>query len=662
MQLSSPSAPPDLSEFILARPEPLLSGPAGRLFFIGKRVRLADQSEYRADLLALDGEGRSVVVVLPHSGDSSLLGAALEGAGLAARWRPSRFLAALAPERRRELEGFLGGEIGSINHEQRVVIVTDSGESETLAAAKWLAEGHGIDIRCVLATPVSRGVGEQPSFQYLPLYPEPLELTTTGRRDDEAAVESEPRPVEPVAEPVAPPATDEQSPSEDFDTSQDPESQPTPSTRPSLGTAVALGLALALLIIALVLLPRFASKPPAEETPPAFAGVIADEATAQPIAGAKLYYAGHRVTTDADGRFSFEPQQGQRLLVKAPGYRRAELEDQGQETSLRLTPFEVRGVYLSAANLAKSEQLGRIEELIDGGFANSVIVGIKTPRGYLSLPVEHELARAGRQGRSSVEGDLARRVSAWKKRGAYTIAHVGVFRDDPLVSARPDLALRSRETNKIVHDASGTAWTDPASKPVRDYNVAVARAAAAAGFDEVQFDFVRYPASKLSSEGITEADLERRLANITRFLREASAVLVPENVYVAATVLGSVCTVRSAGIVGQKLEELAAEVDYICPMLYPSSFEGLATDPLENAYPLVRENLEAAAARLRGESKKLRPWLQNFPDPRDPKTPLSVAMLRSQLKAAVDARASGWMFWDPTARYTDRLREATPNP
>ena len=114
-----------------------------------------------------------------------------------------------------------------------------------------------------------------------------------------------------------------------------------------------------------------------------------------------------------------------------------------------------------------------------------------------------------------------------------------------------------------------------------------------------------------------------------------------ENVYVAATVLGSVCTMRRAGIVGQKLEELAAEVDYICPMLYPSSFKGLATDPLENAYPLVRENVEAAAARLGGESKKLRPWLQNFPDPRTPEAPLSVATLRLQLKAAADAGASG---------------------
>ena len=112
------------------------------------------------------------------------------------------------------------------------------------------------------------------------------------------------------------------------------------------------------------------------------------------------------------------------------------------------------------------------------------------------------------------------------------------------MSTHPDLALRSPETNKIVQDASGTAWTDPASKPVREYNIAVARAAAAAGFDEVRFDFVRYPASKLSSEGITEADQERWLGNITRFLREASVVLDPENVYVAATVPGSVCTIR----------------------------------------------------------------------------------------------------------------------
>ena len=665
--MPSSSATPTLSEFILARPEALFSQLNDRLFLIGKRILLAEVSDHRADLLALDAEGRGVVFVLPRPGDHSLLAVALEGAGLAARWEPARFPAALGPERRTELKKLLGGETAHINREQRVVLVSESSEGETPAAAKWLAESHGIDIRCVRATLGTSQAGGKPELQCVSVYPEAPALDRADQPREDFATLPAARPVthEATASAIA-----EKAARDEPHITEDLESPPVPLRRAHFTTAVALGSALALLVIAL-LLPDSPNAPTASVTPvevaaaprPAVAGVVADEETARPIAGAKLYYAGRRVTTAVDGRFVFEqPEAGRRLFAKAPGYRRAEHEDQGAPNTLRLTPIEVRGIYLSWGNPARPARLARVEELIDGGLINTVVVGVKSPRGYLGLPVEHELARAGRSAASAAENGLAGQVRAWKQQGVYAVAHVGVFRDRALANARPDLALRSLETHQIVRDASGTPWTDPASKPVRDYNIAVARAAAAAGFDEVQFDFVRYPASKLSAEGVRAADRERRLENITRFLREASAALAPENVYVAATVLGSVCSMRRVSFVGQKLEEIAAEVDYICPMLYPSSFAGSEADLIERAYPLVRENLEAAAARLGGDRKKLRPWLQNFPNPGNPKTPISAAALRSQLNGAVDAGASGWMFWDPATRYTNALRAAARLP
>ncbi len=541
------------------------------------------------------------------------------------------------------------------------MLVSEDSESET-PAAKWLAESHGIDIRCVRGTLGASRPGGKPELQCVSVYPEPPALDRADQPREAVAMPAPPRPI--THEAVALPASAEPTAADEPDIGEDLESSPVPLRRVHFTTAVALGSALALVAIAL-LLPDSPNAPRVSVAPvevaaaprPVLAGVVADEKTARPIRGAKLYYAGRRVTTALDGRFVFEqPEAGRRLFAKAAGYRRAEHRDQGTPDTLRLTPIEVRGIYLSWANPARPARLACVEELLDSGLLNTVVVGVKSPRGYLGLPVEHELARAGRSAAGA--GGLAGQVRDWKRQGVYVIAHIGVFRDRALANERPDLALRSLKTDQIVRDASGTPWTDPARKPVRDYNIAVARAAAAAGFDEVQFDFVRYPASKLSAEGVRAADRGRRLENITRFLREASDALAPENVYVAATVLGSVCSMRRVSFVGQKLEEIAAEVDYVCPMLYPSSFAGSEADLIERAYPLVRENLEAAAARLGGDRKKLRPWLQNFPNPSNPKTPLSAAALRSQLNGAVDAGASGWMFWDPATRYTNALRAA----
>jgi hypothetical protein len=149
----------------------------------------------------------------------------------------------------------------------------------------------------------------------------------------------------------------------------------------------------------------------------------------------------------------------------------------------------------------------------------------------------------------------------------------------------------------------------------------------------------------------------QRLETITSFLREATTALAPENVYVSASVLGSVCTMRTIGSVGQRLEEFASAVDYVCPMLYPSSFAPSRRhpEPLEKSFELVSENLVQATSRLKGLGKKLRPWLQTFSAERSSRAPLAPAFIRSQIKGVAATHASGWMLWDGTSRYGGTL-------
>jgi hypothetical protein len=389
--------------------------------------------------------------------------------------------------------------------------------------------------------------------------------------------------------------------------------------------------------------------------------MVVDRVTGRAVPGARLYYAGQSLHAGVTGSFEVEAQAHERsLLVKAPGYRqtRASLDAAGP---IRLEPLEVRGYYVSPAQMADPARRESIVELIRGTGANAVVLGVKDVNGRISVPLDHPLARELQSAGRAARIDLDRQVSAWKKEGVYTIALVALFKDNLLARTKSDLALRGIESRQPVIDADNIAWADPSAAAVRDYNLAVAEAAALAGFDEIHFDFIRYPSEGRSTEGGGRAEYQRRLNTLVGFLSDADKLLAPHNVYVSASVFGSVCVMPRASVIGQKLEEFAEHVDYLAPMLYPSYFEPgkRFPVPLRHAYQLVHESLLRAAQRIEGRSVKLRPWLQNFPDRASPNVPLHAHSIFGQVKAAEDARTSGWMLWDARGLYRNTTEAIT---
>ena len=389
---------------------------------------------------------------------------------------------------------------------------------------------------------------------------------------------------------------------------------------------------------------------------PMITGVVEDSATQLPIADVTLYYAGEQGRTGSSGEFQFQRQPGQNMvLAKAVGYRQTQLDISQSHGPLRLQPLEVRAIYLSHKNLGKPGRRKHVLNLIRDTGSNAIVVDIKDGRGQLNLPVNHALARDIGALDQLPPLDLTETVATWKAEGIYTIARIALFRDNRLGTARPELALRSPKTKKLIRDVGRVVWTNPSSSLVQDYNMEVAKAAAKAGFDEIQFDFVRYPAAKLILEGVSLAEKRRRVATISGFLRQVTSTLRPYNVYVGATVLGSVCSTTQLGALGQHLEEVAAAVDYVSPLLYPSSFRPAADYPMtpKYSYEVAHQNLEQAVARLGGNSKKLRPWLQNFPASRQ--EPPSAEAIRAQVRGTRNAQTSGWMLRDPRNRYLNTL-------
>ena len=626
--------------------------------------------------------------------DQDALNQAIVSASLIAGWKPEDFKSYLGEQRAAELAEFLTIEIDQINQRQRIIVLSEHYAPETLASSEWLGRNQGVDISCLhlamyrdidagdrylTCTEQSPGRGLSDAAGAAWDDAEATLPGATGAASDalhpeivgESASHGQPAPPVKQASPPVPPAPYSEPPVEAGYGDKRFKFIPRPWMALSAAVAIIV-LAAAVMTDGLFTRESGSANPVAASTlepelplqPMLISGTLEDSATGQPIPGASVYYASQRSTTDEAGRFQFSrgPVEAD-VLVRAAGYRQAELSPDDSLVA-RLEPFEVRAVYLSQAAMEAPDRFERVQNLLRQTHLNSVIVAVKGPRGHLSLETHHPLASDGGGRRGLPNRSPAGEVKRWQQEGIYTIAYIALFRDHSLAAARPELALRSLRTRQIIRDASGMGWTNPAAEDVRGYNIAVAKAAAAAGFDEIQFDFARYPVTPLSAEGVSSEVRRQRLETIVSFLREATAALAPYNVFVGASVLGSVCTIRKVGSFGQRLEEFASAADYVSPMLYPSSFRPSSRhpEPLEKSFELVSENLAQAISRLGGNSRKLRPWLQNFPDGAAPRIPLSPKTIRSQVQAATDAQAGGWMLWDATSRYRNTLEALVDNP
>jgi hypothetical protein len=238
-----------------------------------------------------------------------------------------------------------------------------------------------------------------------------------------------------------------------------------------------------------------------------------------------------------------------------------------------------------------------------------------------------------------------------------------VFKDNPLAEHRRDLAVKT-VAGRSWRDREDLAWTDPFRRGIWDYNIALAAEAASHGFDEIQFDYVRFP----DAEGLAYAQASTattRERTIEGFLAEARRRLIPYNVFLAADVFGYVCWNLDDTGIGQRLETLVAHLDYISPMLYPSSFRfGIPgyPNPVAHPYDIVFRTLGRARDRTGLPPARFRPWLQAFGDYAFDQRLFGAVEIRAQINAAERFGSNGWMLWNPRNVYsrealTERSRD-----
>lgn len=313
----------------------------------------------------------------------------------------------------------------------------------------------------------------------------------------------------------------------------------------------------------------------------------------------------------------------------------------------------VKGVYLSAASASLPERVQQFLHLVERTEINAVVIDVKTDWGTLAYPSVLPLAReAGTL--DPIQLDLPALLRAFKERGAYTIARVVTFKDNVLPRRRPDLAVQ-RAGGGLWQDYKGLTWLNPYSRAAWDYVVGVAREVAQLGFDEIQFDYVRFPSDgPMASAAYPGQDGRRREQVIGDFLAYAREQLAPLGVWVAADIFGIVLSVPDDQGIGHLLEEVARGPDVLSPMVYPSHYApgnlGLA-NPNSEPYETVKRALADAQRRLRYRYPDLviRPWLQDF----SWGWPYGPAEVRAQIRAAYENGLDGWMLWNAANVYTE---------
>lgn len=383
---------------------------------------------------------------------------------------------------------------------------------------------------------------------------------------------------------------------------------------------------------------------------------VVDHHTGQAIAGAVVTLDGENLNPDPQGLFPLT-KAGGTVKARAHGYNRAEqaLPDPlpAGPLEVKLSPFTPKALYLSFYGVGSKALRGPAMKLIEETELNALVIDVKGDRGMIpyrsSVPLATEV---GGQKIITVR-DAEGLMALFKEKGVYTIARIVVFKDNLLASARPDLAVKT-PSGEPWRDRESLAWVDPFRKEVWDYNIQIAVEAAKLGFDEIQFDYVRFPDSHSPrfSQPSTE---EARVKAITGFLQEARSKLAPYNVFTAADIFGYVCWNLNDTDIGQKLDPIASAVDYLSPMLYPSGFQfGIPgfRNPVQNPYEIVYLSLKKAQERTKISPLRFRPWLQAFKDYAFDRRQFNGKELRDQISASEKFGSQGWMLWNPVNQYT----------
>ncbi len=318
--------------------------------------------------------------------------------------------------------------------------------------------------------------------------------------------------------------------------------------------------------------------------------------------------------------------------------------------------YEVRAIYLTGLMAGSDHGVQLIRRWRQVG-GNAVVFDIKDSDGSISIPFQHDLAPVRHHPPIRNTNKFVHFLHA---NGMRAIARIALFRDEDLVTHHPELAVRSRKSGGPWRENGKLVWTDPSQPDVQNYELALADHVADAGVDEIQFDYVRFPAEGEQADAHFHFETAhpgwKRSDVIADFLARAYDDLHARGVVVSLDVFGVMAWQRPVdlGHTGQDIVQMARHCDVLSPMIYPSHFFGMDgyAKPGDAPEHFIAESMDRFQKITAGSGVVLRPWLQAFAWRTKTYSP---EYIRTQVSVAKTHGGVGFLFWNARNDYSKPL-------
>ncbi len=353
-------------------------------------------------------------------------------------------------------------------------------------------------------------------------------------------------------------------------------------------------------------------------------------------------------TTDEDGSFRLSRAVAGEIHASRPAWEPATATWDGEGLSVQITmqPRDIRALRVSGDKAADPQVWSQLLSMADQSVVNAFVVDTKDEGGWVyhasSVPTVAEIGAYNAESQYDVE----QLIADMDARDMYKITRITTFQDNFLAKAEPELAVRDTSTGEVWRNDKGIRWLDATDRRAWEYPLALAVEACELGFDEIQFDYVRFPSdgdiSTIEVDGGYTPEV--RIATIEAFLEEAHARLNPLGCAVAADIFAITLTSDGDEGIGQRPEVLSSAVDVLSPMIYTYTYgRGWSgyDNPNEHPVEIVAMALDGGMPRLDGFSI-YRPWIQTWQ--------LTADEIMA-VQDVVEDRGLGWMIWSANTLY-----------
>ncbi len=339
------------------------------------------------------------------------------------------------------------------------------------------------------------------------------------------------------------------------------------------------------------------------------------------------------------------------------------------------TPTAVKAIYMSSWAAGHPKFRKHLFDLIDTTEINSVVIDVKDYSGRISFMVEDPVLKETGAAEKRIP-DVKEFIGTLHDKGVYVIARISSFQDSYMINIHPDWAVKTLEGN-IWQDYKGVKWLDAGAEPVWKYIAAIGHESYNVGFDELNFDYIRFPSDgNLKNISYSWGAGRSRSEVMKDFFAYIHGEFAPIGIPISADLFGLTTSSNDDLGIGQILEDALEYFDYVAPMVYPSHFGAGYNGykkPALFPYEVVRDSMNSAIIKaeatttkssMLGEEmiasttpqlytkkshdiNKLRPWLQAF----DLGGVYTSAMVRTQIDATYDVGLNSWMLWNAGSVY-----------